>query len=241
MKNHIKKFTNIKTVEDINIKSDIGYVPIKNIMKTVEYDVYRITFTIDNGEFDIDVADFHIFINYDNKEIYAIDLNIGEKIIYDGGVCLVKSITNMNKKEQMYDIQMAYHHKYFTNGVLSHNTTIASAYVLHQSIFNMEYTTALLSYKKMLAVEILDRVRLMYEELPYFLQMGVSVWNRGNIELGNRSKIFTAPATTSAIRGRSVNCVDVNTIVTVKNKKNGKVESLTITELEKKIGLSNIS
>lgn len=233
----MKKFTNIKTIKDIDIKSDIGYIPIKNIMKTIPYTVYKITFM--DGNY-IHVADEHILINTNEEEVYAIDLKKGDILKHNNGECIVESILKVDRKEQMYDIQMAYHHKYYTNGVLSHNTTIASAYVLHQTIFNLDYSTALLSYKKSLAVDILDRMRLMYEELPYFLQMGVSVWNKGNIELGNRSKVFCSPATTSSIRGKSVNCVDVNTKIKVRNKNTGIEEELTIEELENRIGISSI-
>ena len=32
--NKIKKFVSVKTIKDIEIKSDIGYVPIKNVMNS---------------------------------------------------------------------------------------------------------------------------------------------------------------------------------------------------------------
>lgn len=233
--NKLKKFVSIKTIKDIEIKSDIGYIPIKNIMKTVEYDVYELTF--DNGEI-IECADNHIFIDTNNKEIFAVDLTHEDKIISNNGFTSLISIKKLDRKEYMYDIQMEYHNKYYTNNVLSHNTTVAAGYIVHQMIFNAEYTTAVLANKGATSREILSRIKMMYEELPWFLQMGVSEWNKGRIQLGNKSKVISAAASTSSVRGQSVNCIDINTMITVKNKKTGEIENITVAELERRLGRS---
>lgn len=233
--NKLKKFVSIKTIKDIEIKSDIGYIPIKNIMKTVEYDVYELTF--DNGEI-IECADNHIFIDTNNKEIFAVDLTPEDKIISNNGFTSLISIKKLDRKEYMYDIQMEYHNKYYTNNVLSHNTTVAAGYIVHQMIFNAEYTTAVLANKGATSREILSRIKMMYEELPWFLQMGVSEWNKGRIQLGNKSKVISAAASTSSVRGQSVNCIDINTMITVKNKKTGEIENITVAELERILGRS---
>lgn len=233
--NKLKKFVSIKTIKDIEIKSDIGYIPIKNIMKTVEYDVYELAF--DNGEI-IECADNHIFIDTNNKEIFAVDLTHEDKIISNNGFTSLISIKKLDRKEYMYDIQMEYHNKYYTNNVLSHNTTVAAGYIVHQMIFNAEYTTAVLANKGATSREILSRIKMMYEELPWFLQMGVSEWNKGRIQLGNKSKVISAAASTSSVRGQSVNCIDINTMITVKNKKTGEIENITVAELERRLGRS---
>lgn len=232
--NKLKKFTTIKTIKDIEIKSDIGYIPVKNIMKTVEYDVYKVIF--DNTE--ILCADNHIFIDNSGNEIFCIDLTYGMKIKSDDGISIVQSVNNMGYTESMYDVQMEYHHKFYSNGVLSHNTTVAGAYIVHQMIFNDDYCTAVLANKGATSREILSRIKMMYEELPWFLQMGVSEWNKGRIQLGNKSKVISAAASTSSVRGQSVNCIDINTIITVKNKHTGDIESITVAELEQRLGNS---
>lgn len=233
--NKLKKFVSIKTIKDIEIKSDIGYVPIKNVMKTIEYDVYEVSF--DNGEV-IKCADNHIFMDINNKEIFAVDLTIDDKIITENGITSLVSIKKLDYTEHMYDIQMEYHNKYYTNNVLSHNTTVAAGYIVHQMIFNAEYTTAVLANKGATSREILSRIKMMYEELPWFLQMGVSEWNKGRIQLGNKSKVISAAASTSSVRGQSVNCIDINTMITVKNKKTGEIENITVEELERRLGNS---
>lgn len=227
--NDIKKFKTIKTLSDIEIKSDIGFVPLKNMMKTIEYDVYQVQFT--DGSH-IECADNHILIQHDGSEVFAVELNIGQCIKSTDGFKIVADVVNMNRKEQMYDFQMEYHHKFYTNGVLSHNTTVVAAYLVHQMVFNEEYTIAVLANKMDSSREILSRMKLMYEELPWFLQMGVKTWNKGTVELGNKSKVISAAASSSSIRGKSVNCVDTSTLITVKNKTTGTVEKITIEELE---------
>ena len=233
--NKIKKFISIKTIKDIEIKSDIGYIPVKNIMKTVEYDVYQITF---NDGSIVKCADNHIFIDIDNNEIFAINLTNDHKIISESGYIQPVEIKKLDYKEHMYDIQMEYHNKYYTNNALSHNTTVAAGYIVHQMIFNAEYTTAVLANKGATSREILSRIKMMYEELPWFLQMGVSEWNKGRIQLGNKSKVISAAASTSSVRGQSVNCIDINTMITVKNKKTGEIENISVEELERRLGRS---
>jgi hypothetical protein len=92
-----------------------------------------------------------------------------------------------------------------------------AAYILHQVIFNSHYTVAILANKDSASREILDRVQFMYTLLPSWMQLGVVTWNKGDIELDNHSKIFTAATSPSAIRGKSVNllyCVPGETKVT---------------------------
>ena len=231
----MKKFVSIKTLTDIEVKTDIGYVPLKNILKTIKYAVYSVKF--DNG-ISLKCADNHIIIDIDGNEVFAKNLKQGDSVITEEGPDTVVSVTFLGYSDNMYDLQMEYHHKYYTNKVLSHNTTIAAAYIAHQTIFNLEYCTAVLSNKGSGSREILSRIKQIYEELPWFLQMGVKTWNKGSIELGNKSKVISAASSTSSIRGNSVNCASTKTKVTVKNKNTGLVETITIEELESRLGNS---
>lgn len=232
--NKIKKFVAVKTIQDIEIFTDIGYIPLKNIMKTIEYDVYEVKFMDDNI---VKCADNHVFIKEDDSECFVAELIRGDMIksIYGQGFSIVDSIIKCGVKENMYDLQMAYHHKYYSNGILSHNTTVTTAYILYQTIFNPEYTTAVLANNGKLSKEILSKIKMMYEELPWFLQMGVSEWNKGSITLGNKSRVVSSAASTTAVRGFSINCVDVDTEVTVKSKKTGKIEKIKISELKNRL------
>ena len=86
------------------------------------------------------------------------------------------------------------------------STTIIS-YLLHFVLFNPEVNVAILANKGAVARELLSRLQLAYEHLPKFLQQGVTVWNKGNIELENGSKILASATSGSAVRGSSFNII----------------------------------
>jgi len=79
------------------------------------------------------------------------------------------------------------------------------AYLLWYAIFHPEKTVAVLANKGATAREMLSCVTLMLENLPFYLQPGCKVLNKGSIEFSNNSKIFAAATSGSSIRGQSVN------------------------------------
>lgn len=86
-------------------------------------------------------------------------------------------------------------------------TTVVAAFLFHQLIFNKDFTIAILANKGSKAREILSRIKLMYEMLPWWIKPGVVEWNKGSIQFDNRSKCFAAATSNSSIRGESVNIV----------------------------------
>ena len=86
------------------------------------------------------------------------------------------------------------------------STTVVS-YLLHYALFNPNSNIAILANKSSTARDILSRVQLAYENLPKWLQQGVINWNKGNIELENKSTIVAAATSSSAIRGGSYNII----------------------------------
>ena len=81
-------------------------------------------------------------------------------------------------------------------------TITSAACILHYTLFNDNVTVAILANKATAAREVLSRYQLMYEHLPQWIQQGVATWNKGDIELENGSKVFTAATSSSAIRGK---------------------------------------
>ncbi len=86
------------------------------------------------------------------------------------------------------------------------STTIVS-YLLHYALFNPNCNIAILANKSSTARDILGRLQLAYENLPRWLQQGVINWNKGSIELENKSSIVAASTSSSAIRGGSYNII----------------------------------
>ena len=81
----------------------------------------------------------------------------------------------------------------------------ACAYLLWFSLFNSEKTVAVLANKGATAREMLSRITLMLENIPFFLQPGSKALNKGSLEFSNNSRVIAAATSGSSIRGMSVN------------------------------------
>ena len=112
---------------------------------------------------------------------------------------------------QMYDYQKEIATKIFDNrrvAVLTARqagkTTTAVAIILHYIIFNEHKNVGILSNKGEGSKEVLERVKLAYENLPKWMQHGIQEWNKNSIELENGCKVYAGTTTSSSIRGKSI-------------------------------------
>lgn len=96
-------------------------------------------------------------------------------------------------------------------------TTTSVAYILWYTLFQEHKNVAILANKAGTAREILARYQLMYESLPAWMQHGVLNWNKGDIQLENGSKVFTAATTAAGIRGQSVNLLYIDEAAIIPN------------------------
>ena len=78
-------------------------------------------------------------------------------------------------------------------------------YLLWFAIFHPEKTIAILANKGAVAREMLARITLALENLPFFLQPGCKALNKGSIEFSNNSKIIASATSGNSIRGLSIN------------------------------------
>lgn len=81
------------------------------------------------------------------------------------------------------------------------------AWLLHYAIFNADKKIGILANKGATAREMLSRITLMLENLPFFLQPGCKILNKGNIKFSNNSEIIAAATSGSSIRGLSMNVI----------------------------------
>jgi hypothetical protein len=79
------------------------------------------------------------------------------------------------------------------------------AYLLWFIVFHPEVTVAVLANKGAIAREMIARIVTMLESVPFFLQPGVKILNKGSIEFANDSKVVAAATSSSSIRGMSIN------------------------------------
>jgi hypothetical protein len=114
----------------------------------------------------------------------------------------------------MYDYQKDMIHKFTDNRFVickmprqTGKSTTIIAFLLHYILFNESVNVAVLANKGAVARELLSRLQLAYEHLPKWLQQGAVVWNKGNIEVENGSKVIAAATSSSAVRGSSFNII----------------------------------
>jgi len=81
----------------------------------------------------------------------------------------------------------------------------ACAYLLWYALFHSEKTIVVLANKGDTAREMLSRITLMLENIPFFLQPGCKALNKGSIEFSNNSRILARATSGSSVRGLSVN------------------------------------
>ena len=79
------------------------------------------------------------------------------------------------------------------------------AYLLWYLLFHPEVTVAILANKGAIAREMIGRIVTMLESVPFFLQPGVKILNKGSIEFANDSTVVAAATSSSSIRGLSIN------------------------------------
>jgi hypothetical protein len=117
-------------------------------------------------------------------------------------------------------------------------TTTAAAYILWFAIFQEDQNVLIASNVFKAATEIMDRIRFAYEFLPDWLRPGVTVYNVQKIVFDNRSKIESTTTTPSSGRGKSISllfCLSGDTTVTVRNKKTGKIEHISLRDLKTRL------
>jgi len=120
-------------------------------------------------------------------------------------------------QEEMVD---TFHKNRFTICKLprqSGKSTVVVSYLLHYAIFNDNVNIAILANKANTARDLLTRLQTGYENLPKWLQQGVLSWNKGSLELENKSKITAASTSASSIRGGTYNIIFLDEFAFVPN------------------------
>lgn len=224
-----KKFIESYAVSDYEIWTDTGWEDIVGTNKTVEYDVWDLK----TETHELSCADTHIVFNNEFNETFISELSCGSKIYTDKGIERVMSLKNTGAKAHMYDLQLPFNSnkRYYTNGVLSHNTTIMTIYALWLTCFQSDKTVLIVANKEDTAIKILRRIRMAYEHLPNWIKPGVKQWGKTEVVFANDSRISISSTSSSSSRGESANCVGGDSVLELRWKKTKETFKITIKEL----------
>ena len=198
--NTYRKFIESFDVSDWEIETDTGWEDISYSNKTVEYEIYELK----TENYSLECADTHILFDENMNEVYVKDLRHGDYIMTKTGPDMVLNVHRTNVFENMYDLTVdSDNHRYYTNDILSHNTTAVAIFIAHYVVFNEAKAVGVLAHLGSMSREVLERTKQSLELLPDFLQPGIVEWNKGSIELENGCSIGAYASSPDAVRGNS--------------------------------------
>lgn len=96
-------------------------------------------------------------------------------------------------------------------------STAVCGYILWYIIFNTEKTVALLANKGETARELLGLIQLGYKNLPFWLQHGITEFNKGSFVLENNSRVIAAATASDAIRGYTISLLYIDECAFIDN------------------------
>lgn len=89
-------------------------------------------------------------------------------------------------------------------------TTTYTVFCLWYATLFPEKKIMICANKLQTAIEIMDRLRKAYEQLPFWIKPGILTYNKGEIEFANGSSIRACSTSSSAARGSSCNVIIID-------------------------------
>ena len=199
---------NYKTIEEVNLSNieiltDTGYKELSHLMISKPFEQYIIK--LENG-YELNCADEHILFDRNFNEVYVKDLNIGDYVQTDQGLKKIISIDINKSKVSMCDTTVNdNNHRFYSNGILSHNSTTTAIYCLWVILFNSDKSGLVLSKSGPAGLDLIKKIKDMYLYLPYHLKIGTMKWNQSEISFDNNSSISTESFSPTAGLGKTIN------------------------------------
>lgn len=188
----------------VEVKTDTGWQPVSQIHMTKPFSIY----TVSTKDYELSGADTHICYDELFNEKFLKDFHVGDYIMTIDGPQLVHKVTKNPTKVCMCDISVeSEDHRYYSNGILSHNTTSSAMFLLWYILFNTDKNAIVLGNKGKTAKEILSKVKQVFLEVPHFLKPGVEKWNENEVVFDNGCRILTETTVAEPAIGFTLHCV----------------------------------
>ncbi len=92
---------------------------------------------------------------------------------------------------------------------------VVAIFFLWYTLFNEHKTAAVLANKLAVAKETMGKFKVGFENLPFFLQSGVALYNRTEVVFENGSRFIVGGTTSNAVRGFTINCLALDELAFV--------------------------
>ena len=96
-------------------------------------------------------------------------------------------------------------------------TTIVTIFITWFILTHTDKNVGVASYAQNSSVDILDKIKSAYVDLPIWLQFSVLVWNTNHIRLVNNCRIYTAATNGNSFRGKTINVLYVDETAIIEN------------------------
>ena len=172
--NNNKIIESLRPIVDIRLKSKNCYTTVTDIHRTKQFTEYIIE--LKDGS-KLSCADEHLLFTSDlhaDGWTHIKDIRPDFFVYTENGWQKVISVKKKNRKTFMGDLTVSDEsHSYYTNGMLSHNTTTTAAVFTWYLTFHTDKNAMVVANKGDTAEEIIGKMTDVFKGLPYFLKPGV--------------------------------------------------------------------
>lgn len=210
-------------------KGEFNYSPAEiqelfrhNIWSTEKENIYNdLKINGDLEEYKISETPFHesnqglkkrnLIWNYTAQEIEEIKKCHDDVIYFAENYCHVKDENGKYRLIKLRNYQKDILRQYTNNrfNILMASRQIGKSiltgiFINWYNCFNTEKTIVICSDIGPSAVEVLDKIKLVYESLPLFLKPGINVWNVQSVAFDNKNRILAQTTSKRTARGLTV-------------------------------------
>lgn len=211
------KFIDELDTSGIEVETDSGWQPIRKVFKTRDYEIIRIK--TESG-LELMCADLHRLFDQNMNVVYASELTTASFIQTRYGIQRVSKVTKTGFRVQMYDIEVDHsEHRYWSNDILSHNTTTTAIFFTHFSLFNTDKCAAIAAQRDQIAGEVFSKIKSIISYLPFFLKPGCLSFSSKGYKFDNGCSALYRPATIDCLQGYTIDLLFVDEFAYIKQTK----------------------
>lgn len=197
-----KKILETHQTEDYLIETDSGFQPISHVHLTQPYKVWKLK--TQSGK-SIECADNHKLFNNQMNEVFVKDIKPGTFIQTKDGLEKVVDVQQTRNKTAMFDLTVDHpDHRYYTNGILSHNTVTSSIFIAWYLCFHFDRNALIVANKQATTSEIVNKVKTVLKNLPFFLRPGVVGGGVTGLSFDNGCRLLSQATTKTAAIGFTI-------------------------------------